>query len=172
MGINKTTIWELIRQKALKLGNTLYGNMAPKWKLVAGTAILAGIVIPSGSTLNLNNGVINVGGDVVIEGSLVATTGTVTLSGNWENVTGLYASGTGSVTFTASSGTQTITSGGVTVARDFYNLGHNGSGTVQLISDDIRILGDFENAAGTFDANTQTIAILGDWSHGSSATFV
>ncbi|MBU0468336.1 MAG: DUF11 domain-containing protein [Candidatus Omnitrophica bacterium] len=171
---NKTKFWGLISQKAIMLGRSLYINMAPKWKIVAGTAtaILAGIVIPSGSTLNLNNGVINVGGDVVIEGSLIATTGTVALSGNWENITGLYASGTGSVTFTASSGTQTITSGGVTIARDFYNLGHNGAGTVQLISDDIRILGDFENAAGTFDSNTQTIAILGDWSHGSSATFV
>lgn len=169
---NKTTIWKLISQKATIRVRALYSNMAPKWKLVAGTAILAGIVIPSGSSFNLNSGVINVGGDVVIQGELVATTGTVTLSGNWDNSVGVYSSGTGSVTFTASSGTQTITSGGVTIARDFYNLGHNGAGTVQLVSDDIRILGDFENAAGTFDSNTQTIAILGDWSHGSSATFV
>ena len=44
----------------------------------AALALAAGLTIPSGSTLKVNTGTLNVAGDIINEGTLLLTTGTIT----------------------------------------------------------------------------------------------
>ncbi len=132
-------------------------------------AYASGITIPSGSSLNINTGILNVAGDINNSGTLVLTTGTITLTGNWIN-SGTFTAGTGTVDFTAGDGiTQTLNSGGTGAGKLFYNLTHSGAGTLKLVTNPIDIDGNFTNSAGTFDANGLNISCAGNWSN--SGTF-
>ena len=92
-------------------------------------AFAQGVNVPSGSTLNVNSGMLNVSGTVNNAGTLLVTTGAVSLTGDWTN-SGTFTAGTGTVNFNGISGTQTLITGGL--AQAFYNLTHSGASTVQL----------------------------------------
>lgn len=132
-------------------------------------AFAQGLVIPSGSTMDVNASTLDVAGGITVEGTLETTTGTVKLTGNWTNTTGTYTSGTGALELTGTSGTQTIDSGGVGVGQDFYNFIHSGSGTAQLINNTLDVDRDFTHTAGTFDMNAQNITVENDWIGPASA---
>src|SRR5208283_2999566 len=71
-----------------------------------------GLVIPAGSTLNVNSGKLTVSGDINTAGALSTTTGAITLSGNWAN-TGTFTPGTGTVYFNGAKGApQSLNSSG------------------------------------------------------------
>lgn len=125
-----------------------------------------GITVPSGSSLNVNSGTMNVAGDVTNAGTLLTTTGTITLSGNWAN-SGTFTPGTGTVDFTRAAGTQTLNTGGL--AQAFYNLTHSGAGTVQLLTNPVDINNNFVNSAGTFSTGAININVANDWTN--TATF-
>ena len=126
----------------------------------------AGIVIPASCTLDVSSCSLTVSGDVNNAGTLKTSTGSIALSGNWIN-SGTFTSGTGTVTFNATSGVQTLNVGAI--ANAFYNLTHNGAGTVQLTAIPIDVNNSFANTAGTFDANSLDMNIGKDWNN--TATF-
>lgn len=125
-----------------------------------------GITVPSGSSLNVNNGQLNVSGGVTNAGTLLVTTGTINLSGSWAN-SGTFTAGTGTVNFNGASGTQTLNTGGL--AQAFYNLTHSGASTVQLSTNPVDVNNDFSNTAGTFNAGSVNMTVANDWTN--SATF-
>jgi len=129
-----------------------------------------GITIPSGASLNINTNQLSVPGDININnsGTLQTTSGTVTLTGNWTNA-GTFTAGTGTVNLSAAAGTQNINSGGTASNNAFYNLNHNGAGTVLLNSNALAINQNFNNSLGVFNANSEDIDVEGDWEN--SATF-
>ncbi|MCX6807139.1 MAG: fibronectin type III domain-containing protein [Candidatus Berkelbacteria bacterium] len=93
--------------------------------------------------------------------TLHANNQNMTVAGDWLNF-GTFTAGTGTVNFTKSA-TQTLNSGGVAVANTFYNLTHSGAGTLQLLTNNINIDGDFTNSNGTFDANGKNINVAKNW---------
>jgi hypothetical protein len=127
-----------------------------------------GIIVPAGSSLNINSGQLTVSGNVTNAGNLSTTTGNINLSGNWTN-SGTFGAGTGTVNFNAASGTQTLTSGGTAAADAFYNLTHSAAGTVQLNASAVTINSNFTNSAGTFNASNLNMTVDGNWNN--TATF-
>ncbi|MDO8675400.1 MAG: hypothetical protein Q7K71_04715, partial [Candidatus Omnitrophota bacterium] len=156
-------IFSIIRSFTLTLAAVFLVSLAPP---LAGQAWGASLTIPSGSTINVNTGTLNVPGNITNAGTLQTTSGTITLTGNWVN-SGTFTSNTGTVTFNATSGTQTLNTGGV--ANAFYNLTHNAASTVQLITNVVDINNNFSNTAGTFDANSLNMTVGKNWTN--SATF-
>ncbi len=126
-----------------------------------------GIVVPSGSSLNVSTGRLTVPGDITNAGTLSATTGAINVSGNWTN-SGIFSAGTSTVSFYAASGTQTINSGGVGATDAFYNLTHNAAGTVQLVSNGVLINNNFTNTAGSLNANNLNMTVDGNWQNTAS----
>jgi len=95
---------------------------------------------------------------------------TLSISGNYINSNTLTATGS-TVDFTGS-GTQTLISGGTGVNKLFNNLTHSGTGTLQIITNDLDIDGNFDNsnASGTFDANSKNITLAGNYSNSGTFT--
>ena len=130
----------------------------------------SGLTVPSGSTFNVKDNQINVAGDVLLAGTLTTTTGTIALDGDWTTSgAGMYSAGMGNVHFNAAAGLQVITPG-TTVGDGFFNLIHDGAGTVRLSSSQVNIYGDFTNSTGTFDANGIDMALYGNWDNLSAFT--
>ncbi len=72
------------------------------------------------------------------------------IAGNWVN-DGIFTAGTGTgaIWFVKAGGTQTLNAG----ASSFYNLTHNGAGTLQLVTSDLTVANNLINIAGGFDPN-------------------
>ena len=123
-----------------------------------------GILIPSGSSLNLNTGTITVPGNVTNNGTIVATNGTINLTGNWTNA-GTLDAGNGTVNFSGVSGTQNLVTGGIAAGDSFGNLGHTGASTVQVLTNHVIINHSFNAIAGTFNTNNFNLTVGGNWSN-------
>ncbi|MCA9399731.1 MAG: hypothetical protein KC618_08275, partial [Candidatus Omnitrophica bacterium] len=121
-----------------------------------------GITIPSGSTINVNTGTLDVGGSVTNAGTLLLTSGAVELQGDWTN-SGTFTAGSGTVQFDATTGTQNLTSGGTGVGNLFYNLSHTDAGTVEVLANDLDINNNFTNSSGAFDTNGNDMTVAGAW---------
>jgi hypothetical protein len=134
----------------------------------SGLTYAAGITVPLNSQLKVNTGTFIVPGDVADSGTVVLTTGTIKLTGNWTN-SGTLTAGTGTVEFLAGSGTQTLDSGGTGATKAFYHLKHSGAGTLELLTNAVKINGNFTNSAGTFDTKGLAMNVAGSWSN--TATF-
>src|SRR5204862_384968 len=85
--------------------------------------------------------------------TLTAPSGTFTVSGNWSN-SGTFTPGANTVTF-SSAGTQTLISGGTAGGKTFSAITHSGTGTLQLVTNNLKVTGNFTNSAGTFDLNSR-----------------
>jgi len=72
----------------------------------------AGITVPFGHTVNVNNSNWIITGDIINEGTLGANTGEIILDGDWSNY-GTFNSSTGTVTLDSVSNTQSVQTGGV-----------------------------------------------------------
>lgn len=129
----------------------------------------ADLNIPSGSTLNVNNGTLQATGKIDLDGNLTTTTGTVKVTGDWDNTNGTYTPNSGNLEFNGA-GAQTITSGGIAAGKLFNNLIHSGSGTTTANTNDLQINGSFINTAGTFAA-TRDITVNNAWTNATTATF-
>ncbi|MEO6732074.1 MAG: T9SS type A sorting domain-containing protein [Ferruginibacter sp.] len=100
--------------------------------------------------------------DIIITGSLINNTNNKNFSvtGNWTN-NGTYTKGIETITFSKGSGTQTLNN----TTSSFYNIIHNGPGTLQLITSNLMVSNDVSNSAGTLDANGKNINVGGNWSN-------
>ncbi|KKT80637.1 MAG: hypothetical protein UW78_C0030G0003, partial [Candidatus Azambacteria bacterium GW2011_GWA1_44_9] len=83
------------------------------------------------------------------------------VAGNWTN-SDTFTAGASTVSFTATSGTQTLNSGGTGATQLFNNLTHSGAGTLQLLTNNINIDGNFINSAGTFNTNSLDMSVAGN----------
>ena len=88
--------------------------------------------------------------------------GTHYFGGNFVNSDYLTA-GTSTAVFNGT-GTQTLNSGGVGANKLFNNLTHSGTGTLQLLTNNLDINGNFSQTAGTFNANARNQNFAGDFS--------
>lgn len=117
----------------------------------------------SGQTATLAAAVI-VDNDLTITSGTLNTSGTsygITVTGNWAN-SGTFTSNASTVTFNKGNSTQTLNSGGIGAGKMFNNLLHSGAGTLQLLTNNLNIDGNFTNSAGTFDTNSLDITIAGN----------
>ena len=126
----------------------------------------------SGSSTKTLGGSLTVYGKLTIDGfsKLTAVNGAnnynITIGGSWLN-SGTFTPGTGTVTFNGSSSnssqiessTQLLAGNGSTGA--FYNLTHNNSYTVQLITSPLSTANTFINSAGTFAGNALAHTVTG-----------
>ena len=128
-----------------------------------------GLNIPSGSTVNVNAGTLNVGGSIDNDGTLTTTTGSVKLTGNWDNTNGTYTPTTGTLDFSGTTAAQTILSGGIAAGKLFYNLSHSGTQTVTASTNDLNVDNNFTNSAGTFATGGRSMTVAGAWAN--TATF-
>jgi hypothetical protein len=107
-------------------------------------------------------------------------TGTTTISGSFANATGTFAHNNGTVLFDSSSA-ETIKQSGTAFTNAFYNVRFAGSGswvfseanatttndfrigqgTVTFPGATLSVGGNFENTAGTFNANSGTVRFTG-----------
>lgn len=92
----------------------------------------------------------------------------LSVGGNFTN-SSTFTSGTYTVNFTKTSGTQTLNSGGTGTGKAFYNITHSGTGTLQLITNNLDVNGNLTNSAGILDGNSLNFYVSGSWSN--SATF-
>ncbi len=113
------------------------------------------VVIPSGGnqpTISAaavcNNITINSGATLTIAG-----TNTLTVSGNWTN-NGTFTANTSLVKFNSPTA-QNVASG----ASSFYQVEHNGAGTMTLMSNPLTATNSFNNAAGTVDCNGENLTV-------------
>jgi filamentous hemagglutinin family protein len=113
----------------------------------------------SGGTFTGSTGAVDVNGVFTFSsGSFTAPSGAFNVQGNWAHTGGSFIYGTGTITFDGGTGTtQTLNSGGAI----YYNIGHSGAGTLQLITNDLVLLGTLVNSAGTFDANGKAVTAYG-----------
>ncbi|MCX5707990.1 MAG: C25 family cysteine peptidase [Candidatus Omnitrophica bacterium] len=132
-------------------------------------AYAVGITIPLNSQLKVNAGILNVPGDVANSGTVVLTSGKINLIGNWTN-SGTLTSGIGTVEFSAAAGTQTVNSGGAAANQAFYHLIHSGAGGLELLTNPIKLNGNFTNSAGNFDTKGLSMNVGGNWSN--TGTFI
>lgn len=107
-------------------------------------AQLNNLTISASNTLDLNGQTLSITGFMNNGGALVANNGTVD--------------------FTGTSGTQNLTSGGTGTGKTFYNLTHSGASTLQLQANSLRIINNFINNAGPFDANGLNVTVGGNFS--------
>lgn len=114
-------------------------------------------VLQSGANVNTHN--------VQIIGTFDAGSSIISLSGSWVNSSGTFTAGASTVDFTASLGTETLNSGGIGAGKLFNNLTHSGAGILQLSTNALDVDGDFNNSAGTFDANGLAISVAGSWAN-------
>ncbi|MCL5406976.1 MAG: hypothetical protein M1429_00525 [Patescibacteria group bacterium] len=121
-------------------------------------------------TYNTSNFVLNVNGNLNITRStstLNLGSSNMTVGGNWTNpssgVSAGTVSGTSTVTFNKAVGTQTLNSGGTGANQAFNNLTHSGAGTLQLLTNALKVSGIFTNSNGTFDANNLNVNVAGNF---------
>jgi len=115
--------------------------------------------------VEVNDLTINSGGVLDVSGD----NHTLTIFGNWVN-DGTFIAQQGEVRF-ASDETQQLDSGGTGDNQDFYNLTHSGSGTLQIVTDDLDIDGAFLLSGGTFDMNDKNVSVAGNFTLENSTTF-
>ncbi|MFA6492891.1 MAG: peptidoglycan-binding protein [Patescibacteria group bacterium] len=130
--------------------------------------VTAGTLTTNDGTTNRN---ITVTGNVTIAGTLTANASTITCTGNWAN-SGTFTANTSTVIFNKASSTQTLSSGGVDAGKFFNNLTHSGTGTLQLITNNLDVNGIFTNSAGTFDSNNLNMNFAGHWNNTGTAIFI
>jgi len=114
-------------------------------------------LVTSGYNLDIGVGGITVGGilDATTAGGRNST---INMEGDW-SVTETFTSSTSTVEFDLSSGTQTLNSGGTGSGKTFNNLTHSGAGTLRLVTNAVSVTGTFTNSGGTFDADTNDLAL-------------
>ncbi len=139
---------------------------------------LGNIVIGDGVTAKT----ITLGSDIAADNVTISLNGTldasnsnygITVSGNWLN-SGSFAARFGTVTFNAGVGIiQTINSGGTNAnTQAFKNLTHSGAGTLQLVTNSLKVGATFNNNAGTFDMNAKNMNVGGAFVLGAGTTFL
>ncbi|MCB9722357.1 MAG: DUF11 domain-containing protein [Candidatus Omnitrophica bacterium] len=144
----------------------LCGLIAAGMVCLLSTALHAqqGLFIPSTVEINVNTGTLCSNDDITLEGTLTTTTGWIRLHGDWINATGAYTPNMGTLDFKGTM-TQTLDSSGIVSGKLFNNLYHTGTGTLNVVTNDLNIDNNFVNTAGTVDAGTQNITIEGDWNN-------
>lgn len=123
-----------------------------------------GLFIPSTTTINVNTGTLSSNDDITLEGTLSSTTGWVRLQGDWINATGTYTPNTGTLDFNGAA-VQILDSNGIVSGKLFYNLSHAGTGTLNVMNNDLNIDNNFSNTNGTVNMGLQNITIEGNWSN-------
>ena len=119
------------------------------------------------------NSTVTIGGDVTIypsngggDNELIATgTPSISVGGNWAN-SDTFTAGTSTIQFTKTSGTQTLNSGGIGATQLFSNLTHSGAGTLQLLTNAVKVTGNFLNSGGTFtttDGTSRDVTVDGNF---------
>lgn len=173
----------------LTAGNIRVGSDAVTMTVNGMTNIDGGVMTVTGtsSTLKTNDGTLTINnggslnalaGNLIVKDLAINNTATLlapgtgksfSIAGDFTNSAGAAAflHGYGTVLFNkASAGIQALDSGGVS----FYNLTHDGAGTL-LLASDIDILGDLSNTTGTFDAADKIITLAGNFSNAAAAVF-
>ncbi len=108
---------------------------------------------------------INMSGNLSIStGSTLTPSNTIKIGGNWVN-DGSFNAGSYIVEFTKSSGTQTVNNG----ASSFYILHHTGSGTLQLVTNNLTVPFGVYNFGGSLDLNTKTLNLSFEWFNNGNA---
>lgn len=123
-----------------------------------------GLLIPSTTQINVNTGTLCSNDDITVEGTLTSTTGWVRLHGDWINATGTYTPNMGTLDF-KSTMSQTLDSSGLTAGKLFNNVYHTGTGTLNVVNNDLNIDNNFVNTNGTVSMGSQNITIEGDWNN-------
>jgi hypothetical protein len=148
--------------KNMKVPGTL--NNKGRWYYILALMIVLGLgvsyafaelIIPSGSTVDVNTGTLEVSGDIDLSGTLASSSGRVALTGDWNNAgVGTYTPGTGTLDFDGT-GAQLINSGGTVAGKLLYNLEISGTGTKTVNAEDLNIDNNFtiSNAGATFDVS-------------------
>jgi len=114
---------------------------------------------------------LDVNGNLTISaGELILNGQTINIAGNWVN-SATFTSDTGTVIFDKTSGTQTLKSGGTGAGNLFNDLTHSGAGTLQLVTNDLDVDGDFVNSDGTFDSNNLNMNFAKGWTNSGDAVF-
>lgn len=174
-----------------------------------GTVVLNGSLIVNGDSTaarvdayNSNNNTLTVSGNIQVgyntttadtNKTLTLGSSTVSVGGSFYNL-GILNSNTSTVDFTKTSGTQTLNSGGTGASQTFNNLTHSGAGTLQLLTNNLKLSGNFLSSGGIFTttdgtsrdvtvggnftisspstvtANASTIFVAGNWSNASIFT--
>jgi hypothetical protein len=118
----------------------------------AGSDVILGPITTTGAQSYTNPN-----GTTQVMGNLTATNGPLTFNQSVVVTDGFtIGAGSGTINF-AGSGTQTLQGGN---SSSFSNVNHTSSGTLQLTSG-LTVTGTLTNAAGTFDANNQTVTVAG-----------
>jgi len=149
------------------------GTIVYKAAVGVATALLSGLaennynnlIIDSASSTYTMNGDLDINGDFTITNGTVdaGTNQDMSLAGDWTN-NGGFVSQLGTVDFDGA-GTQTIITGGTVATQDFYDLNHTGSSTLELSTNDIKILNNLNNSGGAFTSNNNDIYISGNWTN-------
>jgi hypothetical protein len=124
----------------------------------AAGAVCNNITINTGATLTnsyTGAGNFTISGNLVNSGTINNSGGAISIAGNWTS-TGTFTAGNG-VDFT-SSVTQTVNNG----ASSFGSVTHSGTGTLQLLTNNLVVTNAFNNSGnGTLDL-AQRSASVGD----------
>ncbi|GEM_PF-2628266 len=115
--------------------------------------------------IEFRGGTAKLAGDLNVDGNLTIVSGAtldvstsnygVAVGGNWVN-NGTFTERSGTVTFDGT-GTQTLDSGGTGASKRFNNIVCSGSGTLQIITNDVTLNGDLTVLSGTLDPNGRVI---------------
>ncbi|MBU2102166.1 MAG: hypothetical protein KKF80_02100, partial [Candidatus Omnitrophica bacterium] len=119
-----------------------------------------------GGTLTLDDaGTLSGNLTIGANGTLNAAGYAISLDGNWSN-SGTFNHGNNTVTFTKAAGTQTLDSGGTGAGKTFYDFVFSGAGTLQPVTNHIKVDHNltFNAGAGAFDnaTNDKAISVTGD----------
>jgi hypothetical protein len=163
-------------------GTTTFAGTTTSLTITAGGDAFYNLAFTgAGGAWSFTEATLSVGNDFAIgTGTVTLPTGTTTITGSFTNATGTFAHNNGTVVMNSGS-TETLTLAGTAFTNAFYNLRFDGSGSFTLTdthattSNDLRIVqgtvtfpsgtltvvGNFENTAGTFNANNGTVKFSG-----------
>jgi hypothetical protein len=137
--------------------SAIYSVSGGALTLVSGKSLF----VWSGKT-HTPGGAVTSGLGVDIRGTMNMGVNTLTLPGNF-GITGGTFTTSGTVVFNGS-GTQTFNPG----SGSFVNITHSGSGTLQLVTNNLTVTGALTNSAGTFDLNGRNLSVTGAVSNTST----
>jgi hypothetical protein len=155
--------------------NGYISDISGNWN--TGSSWLGGGVPPIGSNVTLKPGnTITMTANESVNDITIGTGATLDLNGNTLSVSGDYSNSgnlstnLGTVDFNRTTGTQTLISGGTGVGKTFYNLTHSGTGALQLATNNLRIINNFDNSAGTFNNGSFAITVGNNFSSAGTYT--
>src|SRR5262249_14026298 len=82
---------------------------------------------------------------------------------------GIFNAGTGTVDFSLALGGSVTVQQEINAGDPFFNVTHSTNATLQL-NEDLTLLGNLLNSAGTLNANSKNINIQGNWTDNATIT--